>query len=223
MRAATRQWCPGINPICCTLCKVPGPKKMIIHWSVLVLPSSHYRPTSLHSRPIIAAAIAHIPGADHGRWDVIDDKMTPRTTLCVLYCRTLTKDVFKPVCGDMASFPCPTSALPACSSSWSVWFCRQLIFIYTHFFLQILTAVVVMRPIALVSVALAVSASALSRIVLGRDLGHNAGGEGLEKRRVNNGTNPQNTLSKRNESSLTSQRLYRRPSSVGSQGHLQQL
>ena len=65
-----------------------------------------------------------------------------------------------------------------------------------------------MRPIALVSVALALSASALPRIVLGRDLGHNERGEGLEKRRVNNGTNPQNTLSKCNESSLTSRRLY---------------
>jgi hypothetical protein len=93
---------------------------------------------------------------------------------------------------------------------------------HLYFFLQFLTAVVVMRPIALVSVALALSASALPRIVLGRDLGHNESGEGLEKRRVNNGTNPQNTLSKCNESSLTSQRLYS-PSSVGSQGHLHQL
>ena len=154
--------------------------------------------------------------------NVIDDEMTPRTTLCVLYCRTLTKDVFKPVCGH-GVFSLPHIRIVGLFKVLVSLVLPATHLMYTYFFLQILTAVVVMRPIALVSVALAVSASALSRIVLGRDLGHNAGGEGLEKRRVNNGTNPQNTLSKCNESSLTSQRLYRHPSSVGSQGHLQQL
>ena len=72
---------------------------------------------------------------------------------------------------------------------------------YTYFLLQILTAVVAMRPIALVSVALAVSASALPRVVLGRDLGHNArGAGGLEKKQANNDSDPQTSLGKSNGS-----------------------
>jgi hypothetical protein len=84
-----------------------------------------------------------------------------------------------------------------------------------------------MRLIALVSVALAVSTSALPRVVLGRDLGHNARGAGglkggLEKKQANNGCNPQTSLGKCNGYSLTSRRLCR-PSSVGSRGHLHQI
>jgi hypothetical protein len=82
-----------------------------------------------------------------------------------------------------------------------------------------------MRLIALLSVALAVSASALPRIASERDLGKNASGAGgRKKNRADNGTDsdPQNSLSKCSESSPTSQRLYR-PSSVGSTGHFHQL
>ena len=80
-----------------------------------------------------------------------------------------------------------------------------------------------MRLIALVSVALAVSASSLPRVVLGRDLGHNArGAGGLEKKQANNDSDPQTSLGKSNGSSLTSRRLCR-PSSVRPRGHLHQI
>jgi hypothetical protein len=71
-----------------------------------------------------------------------------------------------------------------------------------------------MRFIALVPVALAVSASALPRIASERDLGNNA-------RRVSD-SDPQTSLSKCNESSLSSSHLHR-PSSVGPTSHFYQL
>jgi hypothetical protein len=93
------------------------------------------------------------------------------------------------------------------------------------FLSQLQSSYFAMRLIALLSVALAVSASALPRIASERDLGNNARGAGGRREPGADGdtnSDPQTSLSKCNESSMTSQRLYR-PSSVGSRRHFHQL
>jgi hypothetical protein len=110
-------------------------------------------------------------------------------------------------------------------SSRTIWVCLQHIPVfnvalnpcllyYSSLLSQIRSPTNPMRLTALVPVALAVSASALPRIAFGRDLGNNA--------RRGSDSDPQTSLSKCNESSLSSPRLHR-PSSVGTTGHFYQL
>jgi hypothetical protein len=112
-------------------------------------------------------------------------------------------------------------------SSRTIWVCLQYIpffnvvlnpclLYYSSLLSQLRSPTNPMRLIALITVALAVSASALPRIVFERDLGNNA------RRGSDSDLDPQTSLSKCNESSLPSPRLHL-PSSIATTGHFYQL